>query len=85
MASVKVAVSLPEALFDELEEAAMTTGTPRSQIVAEALRQHLRRRQTELLRQQISAAYADGPDADERAAMESHRRMERGMVRADAW
>ncbi len=85
MASTKIAVSLPESLFGELETAAAEAHLPRSQVIADALRDCLRRRQIGQLRERINAAYADAPDSDERAALDAHRRIERATDAADGW
>ena len=77
MASVKIAVSLPEALFDDLERAATTTRVGRSRVIADALREYLGRQRTAELRERINRAYETGPDAEERGALDAHRRIER--------
>ena len=85
MGSVKVAVSLPESLFARLETMAAQADVPRSQLVAAALKDYLGRREMEQVRERINAAYADGLDDDERAALEAHRLLQRGVAPHDAW
>jgi metal-responsive CopG/Arc/MetJ family transcriptional regulator len=75
MASVKVAVSLPEPLFEQLESAAAQLDRPRSQVIASALQEYLRRRQVNDLRERINRAYADGLDVGERESLEAYRRL----------
>lgn len=85
MGSVKVAVSLPQTLFDRLRSLAAETHVPRSTVVAAALSDYLERREVECLRERINAACADGPDADERAALEAGQRMERRRAVPGEW
>ena len=85
MASVKVAISLPEPLFEQLEEAAAQTNVPRSQLIAEAIGAYLRQRRITLLREQINAAYTDGLDAEDRATLEAFARMHRRTLPPGDW
>ena len=72
MASVKVAISLPEALFEQLEAAAAEAQLPRSHLIAEAVGEYLNRRRIAELRERIREAYADGGlDADDRATLDA--------------
>jgi metal-responsive CopG/Arc/MetJ family transcriptional regulator len=84
MASVKLAVSLPAPVFAQLEALAQETNTPRSRVIAAALRDYLRRREVERLRERINAAYADGLDAEEQAMLEAHRRLHREVLESEA-
>ncbi|MGH2352803.1 MAG: ribbon-helix-helix protein, CopG family [Chloroflexota bacterium] len=83
MGSVKLAVSLPEPLYDRLQSMVEETNLPRSQVIATALHDYLRRREIEQLRARINAAYADGPDAEEQAMLKAHLRLHREALESE--
>jgi hypothetical protein len=82
MSHVKTAISLPESLWEQAEALAHEMAISRSRLFAIALEDLLRRRKSQRLLEQLNAAYADGPDADEHAlrdaALQNQRRMLEG-------
>jgi metal-responsive CopG/Arc/MetJ family transcriptional regulator len=85
MSNVKVAVSLPESLFDRLEALAAESHVPRSRVIAAALEDYLQEHDVARLRERINAAFADGIDADERASLNAHRRLQQQVASSDEW
>ena len=72
MASVRVTIRLTKPLLERADAVARDMKVSRSRLIALALEDHLRRRETADLVERINAAYADGESAEER---EFRRRM----------
>ena len=72
MANVKTAISIQEALFEEVEALAGEMNISRSRLFAIAIEEFIQRRRNRQLLQQINAAYDDMPDPGE---SERQRRM----------
>jgi metal-responsive CopG/Arc/MetJ family transcriptional regulator len=76
MASIKTAVSLPEDIFAALEEAAAEAHTPRSALIATALREYLRRRESQEMLRRLNEAYEEPIEPEEKAwVRQTSRRM----------
>jgi metal-responsive CopG/Arc/MetJ family transcriptional regulator len=58
---VKIAVSIPDELFDRAERAARDTGMSRSGLYAEALRQFLRTLPDAEIEARLNAVYSNDP------------------------
>jgi metal-responsive CopG/Arc/MetJ family transcriptional regulator len=84
MANVKVAVSLPEPLFAQVEAVAKEMRVARSHVVADALADYLKRHENRRLLEQVNAAYGDGLDAEERELLQNMQRSFR-KVTPDEW
>lgn len=73
--SMKVAVSIPDPIFEAAERLASERGLPRSRLYAEALEAYLAEHGPSVVRERLDAVYADeGATVDEyllRAQMES--------------
>lgn len=80
MSSVKTAVSLDEALFEEVESAATEMGIPRSQLFAIALEEFLARRQNQKLLKELDEAYGEDPDPEESRLRGAMRRKQRRIL-----
>jgi len=82
MQSVKTAISLRKALFEQAEELASKMEVSRSRLFALALEDYIRRQQSRELLAQINAAYAEEPDLAEqtlrREVRHTHRRIVEG-------
>ena len=77
MTKVKAAFSIDEITLAETGNIAQEIGIPRSQVVALALEAYIRKYRNKQLLEQINAAYADAPDAEEietLRVMGAHRR-----------
>jgi metal-responsive CopG/Arc/MetJ family transcriptional regulator len=82
MQTVKTAISIQEALFDQAEALARRMKVSRSRLFALALEDYIQRHENRQLLRQLNAAYADEPDADEQTlrseARGTHRRIVEG-------
>ncbi len=63
---MKTAISVDDALMKQADEAAKDLGLSRSGLVADALREYLRKRRQTLVTEQLNQAYAKAPSLDER-------------------
>jgi len=79
---MKTAISVPDALMEEADEAARDLGLSRSRLIADALRDYLRKRRATRITQQLNQAYSDVPGADERRLV---RKLKAKMPRQDQW
>jgi len=66
MATVKMAISLQEPLFEKAQKLARKRKIPRSKVVSEALEQYFERRETQALVESWNEAYAGGEDEDDK-------------------
>lgn len=64
--SVKIAISVDDALMAQADETARDVGLSRSELIAEALRGFLRERYGTRISEQLNQVYANEPTADER-------------------
>lgn len=64
--SMKTAISVDDSLMEQADAAARELGLSRSALVAEALREYIRRRRQAQVSDQLNRAYADRPDTNER-------------------
>jgi len=64
--SMKTAISVENSLMEEADNAARDLGLSRSGLIAEALREYLKRRRRARVSQQLNEAYANGTSPDER-------------------
>jgi len=83
MAHVKTAVSLDKDLFEEVEAMADEMNITRSCLVVLALRDFLRRYQSQRLLEQIDSAYSDAPDPSDHALQSSMIRQHRQVVEGE--
>ena len=77
MGCVKIAISVPEALFQKAEALAAEQGTSRSGLFSRAMEEHLRREKARKITEQANAAWADGLTEEERRIMDGMRRLHR--------
>ncbi len=64
--SMKTAISVDDSLMKEADDAARDLGLSRSGLIADALREYLRKRRQDLISEQLNRAYSNAPDPDER-------------------
>lgn len=83
MTTAKTAISINEALFEKVEELAQDLNVSRSRLFAVAMEEFLRRHENRELLEAINRAYADGPDAEERAWLTAATRKQRRMSEAE--
>lgn len=80
MANIKVAVSIPEPLFERVEAVANEMDVPRSHVFAAALEEYVQRRQNQHLLERLNATYAGGLDEEERLLLHAHKRAYRRVL-----
>jgi predicted DNA-binding ribbon-helix-helix protein len=82
MPHVKTAISLEKLLLHRIDDVASDLGMPRSQLLARAAEEFLRRYESAKLLAALNEAHAEGPDAEEverrRAWKYRHRRQVKG-------
>ncbi len=80
--SIRTHVLIPNGLFEQAEKLARKMKVSRSRLFVIALEEYIQRRRNRELLEQINAAYADEPDAEEEAwrrkARSEHRRLVKG-------
>jgi metal-responsive CopG/Arc/MetJ family transcriptional regulator len=67
MTARKLAISLPEELFERLERDRQERGMNRSQYVANAVADHLHRKREQELEEQYVRGYLEHPETEEEA------------------
>jgi predicted transcriptional regulator len=80
METIKTAISVNKSLFERAEELARTLSVSRSRLYSLALEEYIRRRENQVLLEQINAAYADELDAEEQATLAQMRELHRRAV-----
>ena len=85
MGQVKTAISIRESLFKETETIANEMNIPRSQVVAMALDEFVRRYKNMKLLEQINEAYESPPTNDESESLEIMRSHQNKLMRNEEW
>jgi metal-responsive CopG/Arc/MetJ family transcriptional regulator len=79
---MKTAISVDDALMEQADGAARDLGLTRSALIAEALRDYLRRRRQARISEQLNQAYANEPDQRERQLV---RKLKTKVPAPDRW
>ena len=85
MSTVKTAVSIPEDLFQEINNTAKELKLSRSAVLTLAVREFLEARENRRLLEQLNKVYADGPDEEERKLAKAMKARLREQVMRDEW
>ena len=85
MSQVKTAISISERLFQEADQIADEMKIPRSQVVALALEDFVRRYRNKQLLDQINAAHSEPPTEEEIESLQSMRAYQRRLAERDEW
>lgn len=83
MASVKTAISIPEPLFNRAEAVAHTLQISRSQLIARAVDEFVKRYESRILLESLNRAYEDSPSAEERDQMQSMRQKQWELMKGE--
>ena len=83
MNSIKTAISIQKALFEQAEDLARKLKVSRSRLFALALEDYLRRQENQELLTQINAAYSSEPDSAEQTLRRKARRTHRRIVEGE--
>lgn len=83
MPTVKTAISLQDSLFEQVEDLARDLHVSRSQLVALALEEFVRRHQNRQLLDALDQVYDDAPDPDDPARSPARRQQHRRVVEGE--
>jgi metal-responsive CopG/Arc/MetJ family transcriptional regulator len=83
MATIKIAISLQESLFEQVDDLARNLNVSRSHVVALALKEFVQRHHNRQLLDAINQAYDDMPDTDEFARTPARQQQHRRMVEGE--
>lgn len=81
--SVKVTISLPTNLLDQIEEERKGRGETRSEVIRGAIEQVFRERREQSERDRYIIGYEECPESDEEIALADH--LSRSAFAADPW
>jgi metal-responsive CopG/Arc/MetJ family transcriptional regulator len=79
---MKTAISVDDSLMEQADAAARELGLSRSALIAEALREYMRRRRQAQVSEQLNRAYADQPDTNDRRLV---RKLKTKLRPVDRW
>ena len=79
---MKTAISVDDALMEQADAAARDLGLSRSGLIADALRDYLRKRRRVRTTEQLNVAYSNVPSADERSLV---RKLRAKLPVQDRW
>ena len=79
---MKTAISVDDTLMQEADAAARDLGISRSGLIANALREYLRKRRQGRISEQLNQAYANEPSPEERRLV---RRLKTKLAVPDKW
>jgi len=82
--TIKTAISIQKALFEEAESLAQELNVSRSELFGLAIESFVRNHQNQRLLEEINQAYADEPDPADKVRLTKMRKHHRKMVR-NAW
>ena len=85
MASVKTAISIPEALFKQADRLARKMQISRSQFFARAADEFIRRRRGKALLENYNEVYADGPTDEEKQWLEHAKAAAAKFLEPEEW
>jgi metal-responsive CopG/Arc/MetJ family transcriptional regulator len=83
MATIKTAISLPDSLFEQVEDLARDLNVSRSQVVSLALEEFVRRHHNRQLLDAINRAYETPQDPEEHVRTPARRREHRRIVEGE--
>ena len=81
MANIKTAISIPEALFEQVEMLARQAQISRSRLFVLAVEEFVRRYENQELLEAINRAYDDLPSPEEQAYRQRMRQKHRELVK----
>lgn len=83
MPSVKTAISIPKPLFNRAEAVAHSLQISRSQLIARAVDEFVKRYERRILLESLNRAYEDSPSPEEREQMQSMRQKQRELMKGE--
>jgi predicted transcriptional regulator len=85
MATVKMAISLQEPLFEKAQRLARKRKVPRSRVVSEALEQYFERRETQALMEKLNEVHAGGLDEEDKRFLDAAFRRMGQRAKEENW
>ena len=85
MGCVKVAISVPQSLSDQVDRVARETSTPRSHLFCQAMSEYLKRRRVQRLEDQANDIYPFGLTGEDRAFLAFAETETRHILEDDQW
>jgi predicted transcriptional regulator len=85
MSTIKTAVSLPEDVFAELDEAAAEARMSRSAVITAAVREYLRRRESRRMLRRLNEVYEEPIEPEQEAWIRQASRRVGERLRDDQW
>jgi len=83
MPTIKTAISLQDSLFEQVEDLARDLNVSRSQVVALALEEFVRRHQNQQLLDTLNQVYDASPDLDDTERSAARRQQHRRVVEGE--
>lgn len=83
MPSVKTAISIPEPLFHRADAVAHSLQISRSQLIARAVDEFVKRYESRVLLESLNRAYEDSPSSEEKEQMQSMRQKQRNLMKGE--
>ena len=85
MSGVKTAISLEENLFNQVSQLANDMHVSRSKLFTLAVKDFLKKQESNNLLAQLNAAYSDAPSEEEKSISKAMHRKQRQIVEQEAW
>ena len=85
MPGVKTAISLDENLFNQVSQLANEMHVSRSKLFTLAVKDFLKRQESNKLLAQLNAAYSDSPSEEEKSISKAMLRKQRQIVGQESW
>lgn len=83
--TVKTAISLDDTLFEQVESLTQELAMSRSRVIAMAIQEFIRRRETQKMFDKLNAVYKDGPTEEDEAAKRAMKRYHQKLMADEAW
>jgi metal-responsive CopG/Arc/MetJ family transcriptional regulator len=80
MSTIKTAISIQKALFDQVNELAAELQMPRSQLFVLAVEEYIKRYENRKILEALNEVYRDAPDSSEKVLRQGMRRKHRQLV-----
>jgi metal-responsive CopG/Arc/MetJ family transcriptional regulator len=83
--TIKTAISLDDTLFEQVESLMQELEMSRSRLIATALQEFIKRRETQKMVAALHEAYADFPDEEEAVTQQDMQRHHQQLMADEPW
>ena len=80
MSTIKTAISIQKALFDQVNELAAELQMPRSQLFVLAVEEYIKRHENRKILEALNEVYQDAPDPSEKVLRQGMQRKHRQLM-----